>query len=110
MTKKKTAAEKAATTKEAKKATAPKAASTPRKEVDVSKINQQEGKKRLGSIYRLEKSVERTKSVLEAASKTRRSAKANHEKAVDVLEKEIRDQRFGPGPLFDVSGQAAAAS
>jgi hypothetical protein len=80
------------------------------KEIDVSKLDREKTAKRLETIYRLEKAVEKKKASFDAASQVRRRTKADFEKAQDALEKEIRDQRFGPGPLFNPEGTGPAGT
>lgn len=109
MTKKKEASpgKKAAATKAKKSAAAAAEAAKPRKEIDVDRLEVTKARKMLGSIHKLEKNVERAAAALAIASKQRRSAKAKHEQASEALELEIREQRFGPGPLFNVDGSGA---
>lgn len=75
-------------------------ASKPHKEVDAMKLDHDERAKRLSKIYKLERAVEKKKAAFETASKLRRAAKAELEEAEEAMELEIREQRFGPGPLF----------
>jgi hypothetical protein len=79
------------------------------KEVDPSKLDDGKAKKRLASIYRLEKTVEQKQAAFDSASAVRRAAKAELEDAQDKLELEIREQRFGPGPLFNATGTGPAS-
>jgi len=111
MAKKKEAPAKSAGKKDAetksKKASEPKG---PRgKEIEVDKIDASRARKMLGTTHKLSKAVERARAALDVASKQRRAAKANHEEAVEALERELREQRFGPGPLFNADGTGASA-
>lgn len=109
-TKKKTAkkATKKATKKVAKKKDEKKLVKG--KEVDVSKLPVDQRTKRLQKIYKLERIAERKKVLLDSASRARRACKAEYEEACENLENEIRDQRFGPGPLFSVDGSDKAGA
>lgn len=78
------------------------------KEIDPTKLDQTKAVKRLASIYDLEREVEVRKHVYENAKRDLRSARADFESAVEALEKEIREQRFGPGPLFNAEGTGPA--
>lgn len=103
----KSAGKKAAETK-AKKAAA--AAAPKGKEIDVEKVDVARARKMLGATHRLAKKVERTAAALAVASKARRAAKASHEAAIEELERELRDQRYGPGPLYNKDGSGAAGT
>lgn len=77
------------------------------KEVNPSKLDSVAAHRRLRSIYRLEKELENKRVALELASSNRRAAKAAYDEAIEALEKEIREQRTGPGPLFNEDGSGA---
>lgn len=109
-----------ASTRKAPKSTSPKASdrkpskkerqlerelTARKKELDVSKIDEKRGKKMLAAIHELEREAERKRHLFELASQNRRAAKAELEEAEDALRKEINDQRFGAGPLFDPNAQ-----
>lgn len=85
------------------------------KEVDLSRVAADKAKGMLLKVHKLEKGVEAARAKFDRASQARRAAKANLEKAQDALNREIQDQRFGPGPLFAKDGNpdlepAAAAT
>jgi len=73
---------------------------TTTKDVDPAKLEDAEKAKRLRKIYELRKKVERKKLADEAAMKHRRKTRAEYEGALQELEKELDEQRHGPGPLF----------
>lgn len=116
----KPAAKKAAAAKPAAKAAKGKAEAKPTKaeldalkkrtEVDVSKLSPEKAMKRLEAIYKKEKAVEKKQASFDLASRARRAAKAELEQAQDELAKEIQDQRFGPGPLFNADGSGPAGA
>lgn len=91
------------------KATAPKP-KTPTKtvEVDPTKLSPEKLRDRVAKIYALEKVRDRKKAALDLASRGRRAAKAELEQAEEDLTKEIQEQRFGPGPLFNPDGSGPA--
>lgn len=84
------------------------AAEKPRAELDPGKLDAKASATRLRSIYRLQGAVENKKATYDAASRVRRAAKAELEEALEALEKEVHEQRFGPGPLFNPDGSDAA--
>lgn len=91
----------------ASKAKSPKGepAAAPRgKEVDLGRVAPEKAKGMLLKVHKLEKAVEKAKGAFDKASQARRAARANLEKAQDALQREIQDQRFGPGPLFAEAG------
>lgn len=81
-----------------------------RKEIDLTKLSPEKALKRLDAIYKKEKVVERKQASFDLASRARRAAKADLEQAQDELAKEIQDQRFGPGPLFNADGTGPAGA
>tara|TARA_R110000851_G_scaffold120002_2_gene248119 strand:- start:8832 stop:9173 length:342 start_codon:yes stop_codon:yes gene_type:complete len=113
MAKKKATAKKAASKKKttakrpAPKSTAPAKAGKP-KDTDPSKLTEEQAKKRVAAIYRLQKTVESKAALHEVAKKAAASAKAALEDAQSNLSTEIHEQRVGPGPLFppETQGQA----
>lgn len=80
------------------------------KEINPETLETSKARKRLGAIYKLERNVERKKAAFDLASRSRRAAKAELEQAEEDLEKEIREQRFGPGPLFNADGSGPAGT
>lgn len=74
------------------------------KEVDLGRVAPEKAKGMLLKVHKLEKAVEKAKGAFDKASQARRAARANLEKAQDALQREIQDQRFGPGPLFTGAG------
>jgi len=102
------AGKKAAATKAAK---ASAAVATPKekpKEVDVKNLSEAETRKRCVAIYRLERTIESKRAVHDVAKRSAASAKKALTDAEDALAKEINDQRFGPGPLFNATGDGPA--
>jgi predicted small lipoprotein YifL len=79
-------------------------------EIDPGSLDHDKARKRLRKIYALEKDVERCQAVFDSASTQRRAAKADLEAAQEALELEIREQRFGPGPLFNTDGSGPAGT
>ena len=78
------------------------------KQVNTKSLEPAKMQKRLDSIYKLEQQVETAKASFELASQARRAAQAKLEEANDALEHEIREQRYGPGPLFNADGTGPA--
>lgn len=78
------------------------------KEIDAKELDPEEARKRCAAIYKREKKVEAKRKLHEVAKKGAKAAKAALDDAEDALEKEIREQRFGPGPLFSPDGQSPA--
>ena len=72
------------------------------REVDPKNLEPEDAKKRCAAIYKRERKVEGKRVIHELAKKTAKAAKAALTDAEEELEKEINDQRFGPGPLFPV--------
>lgn len=70
------------------------------KEVDLSAIDVGKARKRLGAIYKLKKNLAKKQALFDLASRNRRAAKAELEEAQAELDREIEEQRVGPGPLF----------
>lgn len=98
MTKSPTGKKKAASTasgRAASKKTKPKVASA------VNEIDEREAKKRLRTIYDLEREVERKRVVYVTLKSNAKVAKAELADAEEALAREIGEQRKGPGPLFD---------
>ena len=91
-----------------KKAPEPKVTTKPDEEIDATKLDPEEAKKRCAAIYKLEKAVERKRQAYDQAKRGAKSAKGSLEEAEEALEKEIREQRKGPGPLFDATGKGPA--
>lgn len=79
------------------------------REIDPDALDVDEARKRCRAIYRIEKRVEAKKAAFDEASALRRAAKAEYELALSDLEREIQEQRFGPGPLFSPDGKGPAA-
>lgn len=75
------------------------AAPATREEVDSSLLDPEEAKKRCGEIYRLEKKIEARRASYELLKGRTKTAKTSLNAAEEALDKEIADQRFGPGPL-----------
>jgi len=88
----------------AKKDKAPKAEPPRGKEVDLSRVAPDKAKGMLVKVHKLEKAVEKAAAKLAVASQERRAARANLEKAQEALQREIQEQRYGPGPLFADAG------
>lgn len=93
---------------EAKRSKGAAAADKSRPELDPGNLDAKASAVRLRAIYRLQGDVENKKATYEAASRVRRAAKAELEEALEALEKEVHEQRFGPGPLFNPDGSDAA--
>lgn len=72
----------------------------PIREVDPKSLTPEDARKRIGTIYKLERAVETKRIAHAAAKRVARSAKAELTEAEERLETEIREQRTGPGPLF----------
>lgn len=94
--------------KAAGKATSAKGAAKAASEIDPSKLTPEEAKKHCAAIYKLEKIVEKKREAHDQAKRGAKSAKAALTEAEAALEKEIREQRTGPGPLFDPTGKGPA--
>lgn len=77
------------------------------KEIDAGTLDPEEAKKRCAAIYKLEKVVDLKRSAHTVAKLDAKAAKAALADAENALEKEIREQRFGPGPLFNPDGSPA---
>lgn len=107
--KKKATKKKVTRKKTARRSPAPKPpATTPAKEVDPKSLEGDEAKKRVAAIYKLEKVVEAKKALEAVAKSGAKAATAARKEAEDALEQEIREQRFGPGPLFNETGTGPA--
>lgn len=106
---KRKAARKTGKKKATKKASTPKPAppkADPPKEIDPTALDPAEAKKRVGVIYKLEKAVEKARAAHDLAKRAAKAAKDKLTGAEGALEKEIRDQRYGPGPLYDPNKNA----
>lgn len=93
---------KKASKKAAKKKATRKPAAAVAKEVDAAGLEPTEARKRCAAIYKFERKVEAKRKLHDLAKAGAKSAKAQLTDAEDALEQEIREQRFGPGPLFPV--------
>lgn len=91
-----------------KAGTKSKAEIKPPQEVDSKKLGADEAKKRVAAIYRLERIIEGKRRIYDAAKSKAKIAKNDLAKAEAALEQEIREQRFGPGPLFAPDGKGPA--
>jgi hypothetical protein len=78
------------------------------KPVNVKALEPEKMTKRLAAIYKLEQECETARASFDLASQARRAARAKLDEANDALEKEIREQRYGPGPLFNATGDGPA--
>lgn len=96
-------ATKAAKPTKSAKPTKPTKPAKLRQDTDPAKLDREKATKRLGAIYRLEKTLENKRVAHSIASSSKRIAKAEMEEAEEALAKEIREQRTGPGPLFDAT-------
>lgn len=98
--------------KKAAKKTAGKAPpSMPQKkavEVKVSDLDTEQLAKRCSKIYALERDIEGKTKLDALARRNAKNTKAALTAAQAALTKEITEQRFGPGPLFDPSGTGPA--
>lgn len=81
---------------------------TTSKECDPMSLDRKKAAERLRTIYDLEKDLEGARARYDVACRARKSAKADLDEAEEALNKEIRDQRQGPGPLFNADGSGAA--
>ncbi len=90
--------------------TDPETESAPRPEVDPTKLKPDDLRKRVAKVYQLERQVERARVAYDLSRRHFAGAKRALADAEEQLEQEIRDQRYGPGPLFTPDGQGAAAS
>lgn len=71
------------------------------KEVDPDKLDPADARKRCRMIYRLEKKIETKRIAHDQSKRNTAAAKKALDGALEELRKEISEQRFGPGPLFD---------
>lgn len=94
--------------KKASKKDAAKPASPKRPEIDVDTIKPEDARKRIKTIYVLERTVERAREKHESARAAMRESREALKTAQLALSQEIEEQRFGPGPLFSADGQDAA--
>lgn len=112
MAKKSTSKKKVSKKKASKKAPAAKKATvtmfSKKAEVDTAALSGAEAKKRCATIYNLERVIEAKRAVHEAARKSAAACKTAYKEAVEALEVEISEQRFGPGPLFSPDGSGPA--
>lgn len=79
-----------------------------RKQVDLGKLTEADKKKRLAAVYKLEGEIEKRRAVYDASKKTTASHKKALASAEAALDKELDEQRFGPGPLFNEDGTGPA--
>lgn len=84
-------------------------ASQSQAEVDPRSLPPDDARKRCAAIYELEREVEKKRAAHDLAKKAARAKKAELDDAEAALEKEIRDQRMGPGPLFSADGKGPSA-
>ncbi len=75
---------------------------------ELAGLGDAERKKRLTKLYRLEGELETKRASYAASKKTTASHKRALGTAEAALEKELDEQRFGPGPLFDATGSGPA--
>lgn len=104
----KVASEKTTKAKKAKPAKGD-APAKPAKEIDVGALDVGKARKRLGAIYKLKKNLEKKQALFDLASRNRRAAKAELEEAQAELDREIEEQRVGPGPLFGANPETLPA-
>ncbi len=79
-------------------------ASSKRTEVDPKLLTAEDAQKRCAAIYKLEKKINGKRAVYDISKRAAKTAKDALEVAEEALAKEIEEQRFGPGPLFDELG------
>jgi hypothetical protein len=69
--------------------------------VNISRLSPHELERRLKTIYELEKKRDATAVRLEVSKKATAAARRAFGRAQAALDKEVDDQRHGPGPLYD---------
>ena len=73
-------------------------------EADPTTFDHGQATSRLSVIYALKRNVEIAEAMHIAATEARKAAKEHLDAARAELENELREQRFGPGPLFGPDG------
>lgn len=80
---------------------APPSLPVKRTEIDVATLDLEDAKTRCAAIYKLEKAVEARDAAHTIAKAKSKATSTALDHAEEALRKEITEQRFGPGPLFD---------
>lgn len=83
-----------------KKKSASKSRAKKSTKIDLESLGATKLTKRLKRLYELEKDVENKQARLDMASRDRLAAKGALQQAQEDLQKELREQREGPGELY----------